>query len=113
GFHFPAGTIMGVNPMLTHLLPSIWEEPLVYDPSRFAPEPSRLRHRFAFVPFGGGAHGCIGANFAYLQIRALLRLLLEKHELVLADRAPPTWYHWPNCRPRGRLRLTLEPRQRA
>jgi cytochrome P450 len=112
-YQFPAGTIMGVNPMLTHLLPSIWDDPLAYDPSRFGPERSRARHRFAFVPFGGGAHGCVGANFAYLQIKALLRLLLEKHEVELADRDPPIWYHWPNCRPRGRLRLTLRLRQDA
>ncbi len=110
GYDFPAGTIMGVNPMLTHLLPSVWEEPLAYDPTQFEPEQVRARHRFAFVPFGGGAHGCIGANFALLQIRALLRQVLEKHEVVLADAKTPDWYHWPNCRPRGGLRLALRRR---
>jgi len=110
GYSFPAGTIMGVNPMLTHLLPSIWQDPLAYDPARFSPEHVRARHRFAFVPFGGGAHGCIGANFASLQIRALLRQLLEKHELVVGNAEPPTWYHWPNCRPRHGLDITLKRR---
>ena len=110
GYDFPVGTIVGVNPMLTHLLPSIWDDPLAYDPSRFAPEQVRARHRFAFVPFGGGAHGCIGANFASLQIRALLRQLLEVHEPVLAEKNPPIWYHWPNCRPLGGLRVTLRRR---
>jgi cytochrome P450 len=110
GYHFPAGTLMGVNPMLTHLLPSIWDEPLAFDPSRFAPDKVRARHRFAYVPFGGGAHGCVGANFASLQIRALLRQILEKHDPVLADGKAPNWYHWPNCRPRGGLRMTLRRR---
>lgn len=110
GYDFPTGTIIGVNPMLTHLLPSIWDEPGRYDPARFRLEEVRTRHRFAFVPFGGGAHGCLGANFAYLQIRALLRRLLEGHELVLADREPPRWTHWPNCRPRGGLRIALRTR---
>jgi cytochrome P450 len=36
GHDFPEGTITGVNPMLTHLLPEIWEEPERYDPSRLA-----------------------------------------------------------------------------
>jgi cytochrome P450 len=107
GHHFPAGTIAGVNPMLTHLLPELWERPDSYDPGRFSPERSRGRHRFAFVPFGGGAHGCLGANFACLQVRALLRTLLEGHELVLADSAPPRWHHWPNCRPRRPLNIEL------
>ncbi len=107
GHDFPAGTFTGVNPMLTHLLPEIWTDPETYDPARFAPEQARGRHRFAFVPFGGGAHGCLGANAAYLQIRALLRTLLEEHELVLADARPPRWHHWPNCRPRSPLSIEL------
>lgn len=107
GHAFPEGTITGVNPMLTHLLPEIWQDPGRFDPSRFSPDNSVGRHRFAFTPFGGGAHGCLGANFAYLQVRALLRCLLEEHELVAPSGPPPRWYHWPNCRPRGRLRIGL------
>jgi cytochrome P450 len=110
GHAFPEGTITGVNPMLTHLLPEIWEDPLRYDPLRFSPERSQDRHRFAFVPFGGGAHGCLGANFAYLQVRALLRSLLDRHELVPESSAAPRWYHWPNCRPRRVLRIELRRR---
>jgi len=96
--------------MLTHLLPEVWTDPLSFDPSRFAPEPTSLRHRFAYVPFGGGAHGCLGANFASIQVRALLRHLLERFELGLKDREPPRWYHWPNCRPLGGLHLVLKKR---
>jgi len=110
GHDIPAGTVTGVNPMLTHLLPEIWNEPGRYDPGRFSPEQARMRHRFAFVPFGGGAHGCLGANFASLQVRALLRYLLERHELVLASEHAPRWYHWPNCRPLGGLPIRFAPR---
>jgi cytochrome P450 len=110
GHAFPEGTITGVSPMLTHLLPEIWEDPATYDPGRFSPERSLGRHRFAFIPFGGGAHGCLGANFAYLQVRALLRALLDGHELVPEPGPPPRWYHWPNCRPRGVLRIGLRRR---
>lgn len=110
GHRIPAGTVVGVNPMLTHLLPHIWAEPAEFNPERFSPALSRDRHRFAFVPFGAGAHGCLGANFAYLQVRALLRHLLARHELVLASEQEPRWYHWPNCRPLRGLPLELRPR---
>jgi cytochrome P450 len=110
GHCFPEGTITGVNPMLTHLMPEIWENPGRYDPLRFSPGRSVGRHRFAFIPFGGGAHGCLGANFAYLQVRALLRSLLDKHQLIPSWDSPPRWYHWPNCRPRGILRIGLRRR---
>ncbi|HEY0627448.1 MAG TPA: cytochrome P450 [Allosphingosinicella sp.] len=108
GHTIPSGTLTGVNPMLTHLLPEVWGDPEEFRPSRFAPEESRERHRFAFVPFGGGAHGCIGANYAYLQIRTLLRHLLEEHEVVLTSDREPRWYHWPNCRPLGQLPIKLK-----
>lgn len=110
GYRLPAGTITGVNPMLTHILPQYWNEPHEFRPERFSPEQSRDRHRFAFVPFGAGAHGCLGANYASLQARALLRRLLEDHRLILSDAAPPRWYHWPNCRPLGPLNIELRRR---
>lgn len=109
GHRLPAGTLVGVNPMLTHLMPEIWDEPTRFNPERFAPEPTARRHRFAYVPFGGGAHGCLGANFASLQVRALLRFMLERFDISLADDRPPRWYHWPNCRPVGGLDLALRP----
>jgi cytochrome P450 len=30
---------------------------------------SRGRHKFAFVPFGGGAHMCLGLNFSHMQAK--------------------------------------------
>lgn len=107
GYSIPAGTVTGVNPMLTHFLPQIWDEPGRYKPDRFRQEVARMRHRFAYVPFGGGAHACLGANFASLQVRALLRCLLESHELIRVSDADPRWYHWPNCRPLDRLPIEL------
>jgi cytochrome P450 len=109
GYSFPAGTITGVNPMLTHLLSDLWPDPERFDPLRFSPERSRGRHRFAYVPFGGGAHGCIGANYALFQVKALLRLLLEEHRVLRHGSKAPAWYHWPNCRPQRRFMLAFEP----
>jgi cytochrome P450 len=107
GHHFPRGTITGVNPMLTHLLPSIWHEPSTFDPARFRPEEERLRPRGSFIPFGAGVHGCLGARYAYMQLRSMLAALLAKHELALVSPRPVRWHHWPNCQPRGKLLLEL------
>lgn len=107
GHRIPTGTVTGVNPMLTHLLPELWDEPKRYNPGRFSPDLVRQRHRYAYVPFGSGAHGCLGANFASLQVRSLLRKILEGHELMADDPREPNWYHWPNCRPIGGYGLRL------
>lgn len=107
GHRIPSGTVTGVNPMLTHLLPELWDEPKRYNPGRFSPDLVRQRHRYAYVPFGSGAHGCLGANFASLQVRSLLRTILEEHELVADEPGEPNWYHWPNCRPIGGYGIRL------
>src|SRR6516164_8013413 len=73
GFAIPAGTMVGVNPLFTHHMPEIWPKPDTFDPLRFTEEAQRSRHRFAFVPFGGGAHMCLGLHFAYMQAKCFAR----------------------------------------
>ena len=107
----PAGTVVGVNPMLTHLLPEHWPEPERFDPDRFLPANSEGRHRYAFAPFGGGAHTCLGMNFANLQVKLLLRHLLADGVVRLTGTRPPRWHHWPNCRPVGGLGVEIVARR--
>lgn len=103
GYDIPAGTITGVSPMLVHLDPEIWEDPLTFDPSRFTPEAEASRHRHAFVPFGGGVHKCLGLHFSLQQARIFLTRLLSRGQISIVAPDAVLWYHWPNCRPRGRL----------
>jgi cytochrome P450 len=108
GYRIPAGTFTGVNPMLTHLMPEIWgDTPHAFDPDHFLPERVRERHRFAYVPFGGGAHACLGMNYAALEAKLLLRHLLDGHRIELAQATAPKMYHWPNAKPIGGLQLRL------
>src|SRR5258705_13136816 len=64
GYTIPTGTLVGVHPLFPHHMPEIWPEPEKFDPMRFTDEAQRNRHRFAWVPFGGGAHMCLGLHFA-------------------------------------------------
>lgn len=110
GFRIPAGAFTGVNPMLTHLMPEIWgEDPQRFDPDHFLPERVRERHKFAYVPFGGGGHACLGMNYAALEAKLLLRHLLDGHRIELAQATTPKMYHWPNAKPIGGLRLRIVP----
>lgn len=103
GHHVPAGTITGVSPMLVHLDPEIWPEPLAFDPLRFTAAEEAARHRHAFVPFGGGVHKCLGLHFSAQQARIFISRLLADHGVKILEPEKARWYHWPNCRPRGRL----------
>jgi len=109
GYHIPAGSFVGVNPAYTHHMPEHWPDPETFDPMRFSPERSKGRHRFAWVPFGGGAHMCIGLHFATMQIRILMAHLLRRYRIELDEGAGEEWQAFPIPRPRDGLPLRFVP----
>jgi cytochrome P450 len=109
GYFIPAGTLVGVNPLFTHHMREIWPEPDRFDPLRFTDEAQRGRHRFAWVPFGGGAHMCLGLHFAYMQAKCFARHFLQNLTVSLTPGTTPQWQMWPIPKPRDGLRVTLSP----
>ncbi len=108
GYAIPAGAMVGVNPLFTHHMPDIWPDPEKFDPMRFTDEAQRGRHRFAWVPFGGGAHMCLGLHFAYMQAKCFARHFLQNLEVSFEPGYKPDWQIWPIPKPRDGLRVTLK-----
>ncbi len=108
GYAIPAGAMVGVNTLFTHHMPEIWPDPGKFDPMRFTDEAQRNRHRFAWVPFGGGAHMCLGLHFAYMQAKTFARHFLQNLEVSLEPGYKPDWQIWPIPKPRDGLRVTLK-----
>jgi cytochrome P450 len=106
-YRIPAGAGVNINPLYTHHMPQIWPEPERYDPARFDTEVSRARHKFAFVPFGGGAHMCLGLNFAYMQAKCFAWHFLDRFQVSIASGYRPSWNMWPIPHPRDGLRVAL------
>ena len=80
GYRIPEGAMVAVYPLHSHYLDDWWCDPFRFEPERFAPgRAEHERHPYLFVPFGGGAHMCIGYRFAELQIKAILFALLRRY----------------------------------
>ena len=107
GHHFPAGTFVGINTHFVHKMAEYWPDPEKFDPMRFSPEASRGRHKYAWAPFGGGAHMCLGLHFAYMQVKILLWHLVRTHRIDIAAGAGDKWQAWPIPKPRDGLPVTL------
>lgn len=87
GQRIPAGTRVMISPYVTHRLQRWWSDPERFDPDRFTPE--RAEHKrdpYQYIPFGGGAHMCIGLHFADLQIKSILHQLLLRYRWSLPER---------------------------
>lgn len=72
------GDIVSVWPWLIHRHKAHWEDADAFDPGRFAPERRAGRHRFQYLPFGGGPRSCVGARFAMAEALTILAVWLSR-----------------------------------
>ena len=109
GYRIPAGTNVGINAYYVHHSDEHWDDPYSFDPLRFTPDQVKARHKYAWVPFGGGAHMCLGLHFAYMQVKILMAQLLPRYRITMAEGDEPKWQPWPIPKPRDGLRISLTP----
>ncbi|HEX3286444.1 MAG TPA: cytochrome P450 [Mycobacterium sp.] len=85
GYRVLAGTMLLVGIYALHRDPSLWENPLVFDPDRFSPERSAGRSRWQYLPFGAGPRSCIGDHFAMLEATLALATIIRRTEIASTD----------------------------
>ena len=110
GVQLPAQTPLRASILLAQRHPQLWTQPHTFDPERFfEARAEHRRHKFAFRPFGGGAHACLGIRFAMLQLKCVMHHVLQRYQLALPAgyrlQVKPT----PSFRPADDLPLQLSP----
>ncbi len=114
GYTIPAGTTVNISPGYTHKMPELWENPQNFEPDRFSEQRAEDRkHKFAWVPFGGGAHMCIGLHFAYMQTKVFMYQLLLNYEFHLDDGYEADFQIMPIPKPKDGLPIHLRPLEEA
>jgi retinoid hydroxylase len=93
GYVIPAGWYVLIFPHMTHRMPEIYKDPDAFDPDRFAPPREEdKKYPYSLIGFGGGAHSCIGVEFANMEMKIILSTLLQKYDWTvtptLAEIAP-------------------------
>ncbi|MEL7299691.1 MAG: cytochrome P450 [Pseudomonadota bacterium] len=97
--------ILPIHAMHRHSL--LWDEPDAFDPDRFLPERKEGRHRYAYLPFGGGQRVCIGAALALQEAKILLASFLARYRVGLPAGFVPKPQMWFTLRPADGMWLTL------
>ena len=78
GHFIPAGTPVMYAPYPSMRMEQWWSNPDVFDPERFARHEEKS-HRYAWSPFGGGAHKCIGQQFANMTVKGVMHQMLLRY----------------------------------
>lgn len=90
GYTVPKGTWVTVSPLVSAQEETIFAQPTRFDPDRFAAPRTEDARSFAYIPFGGGRHKCMGNAFAILQIKTIFGMLLRRYEFELTgDKIEP------------------------
>ena len=81
GWRYPQGVCLVANAYLVHHDPAIYPDPYAFRPDRFLDEPPGT---YTWIPFGGGRRRCLGASFAQLEMKIVLRAVLYRHDVAPA-----------------------------
>ena len=95
GHKIPAGRRVTIGLHLSHHLPELWPDPERFDPERFSDGRREDKvHRYAWQPFGGGVHKCIGLYFGTVEVKMIVHQLLRRFEWTVdPDYVAPMNYH--------------------
>ena len=78
GWRLPAGTLVLPAIAAVHARPDLYPSPEEFRPERFV---DGAAESYTWIPFGGGVRRCIGASFAQVEMRVVLREVLRRVRL--------------------------------
>ena len=112
GYRVSAGALVMVASIVTHRSPAIWgDDAHEFIPARFrGVEAEKNRHRYAYFPFGGGPHQCIGNNFAMMEAVLVLATLAQRYEFETVLKETPVMLANVTLSPKGGLPMRLSRR---
>lgn len=82
-YYIPPETGVVIMNYVIHRHPEFWPDPERFDPERFAPTNAAKQHPYAYIPFGGGPHKCIGFQFALYEAQLILAMIAQRYSLRL------------------------------
>ncbi|WP_084800884.1 cytochrome P450 [Bradyrhizobium sp. Tv2a-2] len=106
-------SLIVIAPYILHRHRRLWEQPDLFDPTRFLGAAKAKIPRFAYLPFGAGPRTCIGSSFALQEATLVLARLVQRFDMQLVPGAKV----WPlqkiTLRPGYGLPMRITPRSNA
>jgi cytochrome P450 len=110
-YTYPPGICVLPSAYLIHHDPSIYPEPHAFRPERFLDEQPGT---YTWIGFGGGRRRCIGASFAMVEMKVVVKAVLERvHVNPVGTRVEGSFRQGPTVNPRLGGRVVLTARKRV
>jgi cytochrome P450 len=91
GVSYPPGVVLIASAFLVHHDPDVYPDPFAFRPERFMEsEGGQAPGTYTWLPFGGGRRRCLGASFAMLEMKIVLRAVIERNLLFPVGERPET-----------------------
>ena len=101
GWDYPPDVALVGNAYLVHHDPEIYDSPYEFRPERFLDQSPGT---YTWIPFGGGRRRCLGASFAQLEMKLVLRAVLGQSVVRPGE---------PGAETARRRSITVSPRRGA
>jgi cytochrome P450 len=106
----PQGSLLLIPMWVVHRNPSVFPDPLRFDPDRFEGDWRSRFPKYAFFPFGGGPHVCVGSHLAMLEGHLMLPMMVQRYSYHDLPRAPIQLQALLTLRPRSGLKIGISKR---
>lgn len=133
-FVIPKDATVGISPYVLHRSSKHWENPEGFDPTRFEPRAKEApssrqsradgpgprhaggmtgRHKYAYMPFGGGPRTCIGNVFALTEATIVLAMIARRFRMDLLPGHTMELDALVTLRPKGGLPMQVREHKEA
>ncbi|XP_066335471.1 abscisic acid 8'-hydroxylase 4-like isoform X1 [Miscanthus floridulus] len=110
GFHINKGWIVNIDARALHYDATLYDNPTMFDPSRFKGEDTYTKRQapYSFLVFGAGGRTCLGMNLAKIMMLIFLHHLVTNWRWEMADDDPSLekWAMFPRLKSGCPIHLT-------
>jgi cytochrome P450 len=103
----PAGSVILIPMWVVQRNPAVFADPLRFDPQRFEGDWKARYPKYAYFPFGGGPHVCLGANLAMFEGQIILPMLVRRFKFTEAPHPDIHLQALLTLRPKGGLPIQV------
>ncbi len=110
GYHVPEGSLVSCSVWVVQHSKRWYDDPHTYRPERWTEEFEAQLPEYAYFPFGGGPHLCIGQQFSLIEAKLAIATLAQQYRLERVTDEPLELNASITVQPDSDMRMTVQER---